>query len=166
MRVQSVAQKTILLCLGIATLILCFQNCSFAPYLSSHQNTQQNEHITIEILDTKTLSVTVDEDISKFSMSELKLNGIYSYPTISKNTMHDVFLQYLNHHYSCSDTPKRCEITFKIPDQIPEMDLSKIYSYRPKLSLVVTNTQRTIEKSFQVYIDHGMLRDPASTETH
>lgn len=132
--------------------VLSYQNCGIAPKASGLIAPDA------KIKDSRTVVIMLKDDLTKLSMKDLKIEGEYKYPTPGSSKIQSLSLSDMHLFYSCYDVPQKCELTFKIPDSVLEMDLSKIYSQNSELLLLIKKSNH-IEKNLKFTFNRAMLAE-------
>jgi hypothetical protein len=160
---KSYLGKHILILTTMSITLLHYQNCSFLGSANSHNLFSQNLDILIQ--DSRTFSIKIQTQIPKLTREKLLLKGTYSYPVRGQKELTIIPIENMHLFYSCSDTPKYCELTFKIPEESSEMDLSKLLSMNSILEFKIYNSSHKLQNDYKISMNSRMLRENYS-EVH
>lgn len=142
--------------IGFLVLVIGYQNCSHVP----QDQLNQNSHRKGMILNSRTITYSITFDPTSYTIEDFKIQGKYTYPAISKEKISTVAIEKLNTFFTCTNEPKTCDITIQIPPDIPEMDLSRIYSESAILSISMRSPQSLENRLYSLYLDRTSIQEP------
>lgn len=141
--------------------LFSYQNCSILNQSNrdATSGSLSSNNLDVVIKNSRTFSIKIQTDLPKLTNKQLVVKGSYSYPSRGRSSLVKIPLENMHLFYSCSETPKYCELTFKIPEQNEEIDLSQLYSQNSVLEFKLYNASQKLENEYKVSMNSKMLKE-------